>query len=216
MSITYKDYNRFFFETLMQMNGDTQELVIQLKKVVAELENVTTMQVAVLEKAIRKILAIEGDVLIARVLKEKYDTEWKEKSFKTFDFQTSAMLDYLSNMNADMADSAVIKELGQIITGFEVEYWNDSKTEDFYEAFAKMVSQLDEYEIKDTVGIDEIKITIDTGDNEQKVTQFNKTELSGMSQIMFNKMKATMDNFGEAVSYEEKMQVIAKLFSEMI
>ena len=62
----------------------------------------------------------------------------------------------------------------------------------------------------------EIKITINTGDEKEKVTQFNKTELSGTSQMMFNKMKATIDNFGESISYEEKMQVLAKLFSEIM
>ena len=34
--------------------------------------------------------------------------------------------------------------------------------------------------------------------------------------MMFNKMKATIDNFGESISYEEKMQVLAKLFSEIM
>lgn len=216
MSITYKDYNRFFFDTLLQMNEDTQELVVMIKKIATELENVTNMQIAVLDKAIRRILSVQDGISIAQDLKHKYESDWKAKSFKSFDYQTSAMLEYLSNMNAEANDDEVVRTLGQIVTGFEVEYWNDSKIEDFYELFEKMVTQLNDYIVKDKVGTDEIKITIDAGDSEQKVTQFNKTELSGMSQIMFNKMKATIDNFGESVSYEEKMQVIAKLFTEVI
>ena len=115
-----------------------------------------------------------------------------------------------------MTDSSTIQELGRIVTGFEIEYWNDSKVEDFYEAFTKMVSQLNNYEVQDTIGSDEIKITINAGVDEEKVTRFNKTKLSGNSQVMFNKMKATIDNFGESISYEEKMQVLAKLFSEIM
>ncbi|MEG0109117.1 MAG: hypothetical protein RR705_09755, partial [Lachnospiraceae bacterium] len=140
----------------------------------------------------------------------------KEKRFKSFDFQTNALLDFLENMNPNMSEDDLIQELGRIITGFEIVYWNDSKIEDFYEAFTKMVSQLNDYTVQGTVGSDEIKITINAGEDEEKITQFNKTELSGNSQVMFNKMKSTIDNFGESISYEEKMQVLAKLFSEII
>ena len=35
-------------------------------------------------------------------------------------------------------------------------------------------------------------------------------------QIMFNKMKTTIDNFGQALSQEEKMQIVAKLLEEIM
>lgn len=216
MSISYKDYNRFFFEILPQMSGDLHELIMQIKNVISELGNVTNLQMETLEKAIRRIIDIEANVSITRELKRVYETDWKEKRFKSFDYQTSSMLDYLGNMNLNMSDSEIVQGLGKIVTGFEIEYWNDSKVEDFYEAFSKMVVQLNNYVVQETVSSDEIKITINTGDEEEKVTQFNKTELSGTSQTMFNKIKATIDNFGESISYEEKMQVLAKLFSEIM
>ena len=216
MSITHKDYNRFFFETLLQITEDLQELVMQINTIVSELENVTNLQVAILEKAVRSVLDIDESVSITEELNRVYEADWKEKRFKSFDYQTSLMLDYISNMNLSMNDSEIVQELGRIVTGFEVEYWNDSKVEDFYEAFSKMVGQLNDYVVQKNVGSDEIKITINTGDEKEKVTQFNKTELSGTSQMMFNKMKATIDNFGESISYEEKMQVLAKLFSEIM
>lgn len=216
MSISYKDYNRFFFEILPQMGGDLHELVVQIKIVISELENVTNLQMVTLEKAIRRVLDIEANVSITGELKRVYEADWKEKRFKSFDYQTSSVLDYLGNMNLNMSDSEIVQGLGKIVTGFEIEYWNDSKIEDFYDAFSKMVVQLNNYVVQETVGSDEIKITINTGDEEEKVTQFNKTELSGTSQTMFNKIKATIENFGESISYEEKMQVLAKLFSEIM
>lgn len=216
MSVTYKDYNRFFFETLLDLNQDMQELVILIKNVTFELENVIHLQLDTLEKAIRTVLEIDKDVSITKELNRVYEADWKEKRFKSFDFQTSAMLDFLGNMNLNMSDEDTIQELGKIVTGFEIEYWNDSKIEDFYEAFSKMVLQLNDYVVQDTVGSDEIKITINAGADQEKITQFNKTELSVKSQMMFNKMKSTIDNFGESISYEEKMQVLARLFSEIM
>lgn len=216
MSITYKDYNKFFFETLLSLNPDLQELVFLIKKVKLELENVLALQLDTLEKIIRSVLDINKESSITKSLCKIYEDNWKEKRFKSFDFQTSSMLDFLENMNPNMSDDDTIQELGRIITGFEIVYWNDSKIEDFYESFAKMVSQLNNYEVQDTIGSNEIKITINAGEDKEKITQFNKTELSGNSQVMFNKMKSTIDNFGESISYEEKMQVLAKLFSEIM
>ena len=216
MSVTYKDYNRFFFETLLDLNQDMQELVILIKNVTFELENVIHLQLDTLEKAIRTVLEIDKEISITKELNRIYEADWKEKRFKSFDFQTSAMLDFLGNMNLNMSDEETIQELGKIVTGFEIEYWNDSKIEDFYEALSKMVLQLNDYVVQDTVGSDEIKITINAGADLEKITQFNKTELSVKSQMMFNKMKSTIDNFGESISYEEKMQVLARLFTEIM
>jgi len=58
----------------------------------------------------------------------------------------------------------------------------------------------------------------DPGDHgeHQKVAQFDNRELSSMSQVMFKKMKTTIDSFGQALSPEEKMQVLAKLLSEIM
>ena len=187
-----------------------------IQKIVLELESVTKLQIQTIEKAVRTVLDIEPDVSITAELNRLYEAEWKEKRFKSFDYQTSMMLDYLANMNLATSDEEIVQELGRVVTGFEIEYWNDSKIEDFYEAFSKMVTQLNNYQVQDNVGADEIKVTISTGNEEEKITQFNKGELSGTSQLMFNKIKSTIDNFGESLSYDEKMQVLAKIFSEIM
>lgn len=216
MSISHKDYNKFFFETLLQLDDDLSELQIVIQKVVMELENVTVLQLQTVEKAVRSALEIESGVSITAELNRLYEADWKEKRFKSFDYQTSMMLDYLANMNLMISDDEMVQEIGKIVTGFEIEYWNDSKVEDFYDAFSKMVTQLNEYQVQDNVGTNEIKVTISTGNEEEKITQFNKAELSGNSQLMFNKIKSTIENFGESISYDEKMQVLAKIFSEIM
>lgn len=216
MSITHKDYNKFFFETLLQLDSDLSELQMIIQKIVLELEGVTKLQIQTIEKAVRTVLEIEPDVSITSELKRLYESDWKEKRFKSFNYQTSMMLDYLANMNLATSDEEIVQDLGRVVTGFEIEYWNDSKIEDFYEAFSKTVTQLNNYQVQDNVGVNEIKVTISTGNEEEKITQFNKGELSGTSQLMFNKIKSTIDNFGESLSYDEKMQVLAKIFSEIM
>jgi hypothetical protein len=139
MSISHKDYNKFFFETLLQLDDDLSELQIVIQKVVMELENVTVLQLQTVEKAVRSALEIESDVSITAELNRLYEADWKEKRFKSFDYQTSMMLDYLANMNLMISDDEMVQEIGKIVTGFEIEYWNDSKVEDFYDAFPVLI-----------------------------------------------------------------------------
>lgn len=216
MSISHKDYNKFFFETLLQLDSDLSELQIIIQKIVLELEGVTKLQIQTIKKAVRNVLKIDPDISIASELNRLYEVDWKGKRFKSFDYQTSMMLDYLADVNLTISDEKIVQELGKTVTGFEIEYWNDSKLEDFYEVFSGMVKQLNNYQVQDNVGADEIKVTINTGNGEEKISQFNKGELSETSQLMFNKIKTTIDNFGASLSHDEKMQVLAKIFSEVM
>ncbi len=216
LSVSYKDYNRFFFEILKQISDDEQELVMQIETIRLELENVPFLQITSVEKVLRKVLQIEDGTGVVHWLQKKYEDDWSFKKHKAFDYHTNSLLEYLQNMNVDESDSQLFQDIAKLVTGFEIEYWNDSKIEDFEEKFENVIRQLDEYEARDGMNDNEIKIVIQAGNMESKATQFDKKELSGNSQIMFNKMKSTLDNFGQAISYEEKMQVIAKLLDELI
>lgn len=216
MSITCKDYNKFFFEKLPQINDDLQSLVIQISNIILELENVTSLQIVEIIQLIRTILKIDPNVKLAEKIHDLYENEWKEKRFKSFDYHTNVVLDYLETMYTDISNDKFAQDIAKIVTGFEIEYWNDSKMDDFFMVFSKIVNQLNDYVIQNELKGNEIKITINVGQDQEKTTQFDKTELSGNSQMMFNKMKATIDNFGESISYEEKLQVLAKIFSEIM
>ena len=122
----------------------------------------------------------------------------------------------MRNNNIQKKDIDVIQDLANVITGFGVDYWNDSKIDDFEEILRRVIAQLDGYTVKDKLSDDEIKIVIQSGGEELKTSQFDRQSLSSNGQIMFNKMKATISNFGESISQEEKMQIIARLLEEIM
>ena len=216
LSISYKDYNSFFFEVLPKLDSDYGTLVVQLRTIKAELERVPELQMSDVDKLIRNVFDIGSDETISMWLFDKYENEWAAKAHKVFDYHTNAFLEFVRNNNAQKEDVAVIQDLANVITGFGVDYWNDSKIEDFEEILRKVFAQLEGYTVKDELSDDEVKIVIQTGGEELRTTQFDKQDLSSNGQIMFNKMKATISNFGESISQEEKMQIIARLLEEII
>lgn len=216
LSISYKDYNSFFFEVLPKLDSDYGTLVVQLRTIKAELERVPELQMSDVDKLIRNVFDIGRDETISKWLFDKYENEWAAKAHKVFDYHTNAFLEFVRNNNAQKEDVAVIQDLANVITGFSVDYWNDSKIEDFEEILRKVFAQLEGYTVKDELSDDEVKIVIQTGGEELRTTQFDKQDLSSNGQIMFNKMKATISNFGESISQEEKMQIIARLLEEIM
>lgn len=216
LSISYKDYNSFFFEVLPKLDSDYGTLVVQLRTIKAELERVPELQMSDVDKLIRNVFDIGRDETISEWLFDKYENDWAAKAHKVFDYHTNAFLEFVRNNNAQKENSAVIQDLANVITGFGVDYWNDSKIEDFEEILRKVFAQLEGYTVKDELSDDEVKIVIQTGGEELRTTQFDKQDLSSNGQIMFNKMKATISNFGESISQEEKMQIIARLLEEIM
>ena len=216
MSVTYKDYNSFFFDVLPQIDDDLDNLPIQIKRIKEELANVIRLQVKDIEKTLRQALSIQDDESIGDWFRKKYTDSWKYKAQKVFDYQTSALLEYVKSFNYKKSDYEISSELANVITGFEIDYWNDSKIEDFEETIIRIIGHIDGYETKDTIDENEVKIIIQTGGEDRKTTLFDKQELSRNGQLMFNKMKNTIDNFGQALSQEEKMQIMAKLLEEIM
>ena len=216
MSVSYKDYNAFFFEILPQINKDLSELSYELEVIKNELENVSKLQLAEADRIIRNIFEIADTISIVNYFAKKYEDDWSQKEHKVFDYQTNAMIEYLKTFNRGNEDNIFIEELAQVITGFEIGYWNDSKMDDFNDTLLRIIYQLENFEVKEGLEDNEVKIIIQAGNENLRSTQFDKQELSGNGQVMFNKMKSTLENFGQSLSQEEKMQIVARLLEEIM
>lgn len=216
MSVSYKDYNAFFFEILPQVNGDLYELYYELEVIKKELENVSKLQLAEADRIIRNVFGIADASSIVDFFTKKYEDDWSRKKHKVFDYQTNAMIEYLRTFNRGNADNIFIEELTQVITGFEMGYWNDSKMDDFNDTLLRIMTRLENFEVRECLEDNEVKIIIQAGNENLRSTQFDKQELSRNGQVMFNKMKLTLESFGQSLSQEEKMQIIARLLEEIM
>ncbi len=215
LNVTHTDYNKFFFETLTEIDGDIQRLDVRIKNIKNELETVPEKLIRKAEKAIRDIFSIDDETSIAQGLLDLYEAEWEEKSSKAFDYSTNSFLEYLARLG-NVSDKELVEVLAKILTGFEIEFWSDSKVEDFAEILRTVLTKLDDYEPTDELGEGEIKMTIEYGHQASVISRFSEEELSTNGQMMLNKMKAAIKNFGESLSYEEKLNVMSLIFKDII
>lgn len=216
MSLSYKDYNALFFEVLPQINNDFTELLYEIEAAKNEMENVPELQLIDAKKVMKSVFGISDEENLMETISEKYTTDWFKKKHKVFDYQTNALMEYLRSYDATITNDEFVKKVAHILTGFEIEYWNDSKINDFHDILERVINQLDEFEIRDDLGDNEMKIIIQSGGEDLRTAQFDRQELSGIGQTMLNKMKSTLENFGQSLSQEEKMQIVTSLLQEII
>ena len=215
MNLSYKDYNRFFFETLPSLNGNLQELIIQISNIKNELESVSEKQYVRALRVVKQVFDMDENENLIKVLYALYVDSWEEKSQRAFDYTTNGVLDLISKAN-EYTEEEFINELAKAVTGFELSYWTDNKINDFEEILRDTVNRLHEYDPTDALQEGEMKITIESADGNPVISQFSQSELSSTGQMMLNKMKSTLGNFGGSISYEEKISIIAQILKEII
>ena len=215
MNLSYKDYNKFFFEALPKINKDIQYLAAQIGNIKCELESVEQKQFGMAKRIVRQVFDISEIEELIPSLEALYKTSWSEKKAKAFDYTTNAVLEIVSRANK-LNENELISELVKAITTFEISYWTDSTAKDFEEKLRDSVNKLNGYCVEEQLQDGEIKVTIESNDSEPIISQFNDDEMTVAGKMMHNKLRATIDNFGGSISYEEKVAIMVSLLKETL
>lgn len=215
LNISYKDYNAFFFEVLPRLNADLHELVIQIGNIKEELGSVEEKLYVRVVRVIKQIFDLDDSDDLMQYMQDLYREEWEEKSQKAFDYTTNNVLDLVSRAS-EMDEEHFVLELAKVTTGFELSYWADNKINGFEEILRDTVNKLNEYNPEDGLQQGEMKITIESADGAPVITQFSNEKLSTTGKTMLKKMKSTLGDFGESISYEEKISILTEIMKEII
>ena len=215
LNISYKDYNAFFFDVLPRLNADLHELVIQVGNIKEELESVEEKLYIRVVRVIKQVFDLDDTDDLIRYMQNLYHEEWGEKSQKAFDYTTNNVLDLVSRAS-EMDEEHFVLELAKATTGFELSYWVDNKINGFEEVLRNAVNKLNEYNPEDGLQQGEMKITIESADGAPLITQFSNEKLSVTGKTMLKKMQNTLGDFGESISYEEKISILAEIMKEII
>lgn len=215
LNISYKDYNAFFFEVLPRLNADLHELVIQIGNIKEELGSVEEKLYVRVVRVIKQIFDLDETDDLMQYMQDLYREEWEEKSQKAFDYTTNNVLDLVSRAS-EMDEEHFVLELAKATTGFELSYWADNKINGFEEILRDTVNKLKDYNPGDGLQQGEMKITIESADGVPLITQFSSEKLSSTGKTMLKKMKNTLGDFGESISYEEKISILTEIMKEII
>lgn len=210
------NYSSFFFKKLKEIGESFDEILINVKNVKAELENAIFALANELSKEVCFAFDQDITVSLSDLIVEKYKNVWESKRKKSFDYYTNAFLDFASKITSEDKDYDIVLKLSKVLTGFELVYWNDSHKEEFVSHLLEIKNKLDSYGATDILTEQEAKISLVTSRGVEKTVVFDKTELSVLSQTVKNKINATFSNFGMAITYDEKVQIVLSLLEDLM
>ena len=212
---TYSDYSVFILQILKEYGGDYLSSYALIDRSCKELDDSLDCLYRDLSHTIIDILSLNPGKALCESIACKYHNEWKDKRKKSFDYYTNSFLEACSTITDSDDDITIINSFSKLITGFDCEYWNDSNIDDFIEKLKNIKDRLDSYIVTDEVKVSEKKITIQTSDG-QKSMIFNNTKLDMLGQTLKKKLATDLDNFGMAVSYDDKLQVVLSLLEDLM
>lgn len=213
---SYDSYTKFFFNTAKTLAGDYFASFELIKNSRNELESSIQKLCRVLKNYICDVLNVVDDQPLASVLRAEYHGGWKEKHRKAFDYYTNTFLDFVANASDESNDCDIIFRLGKSLTGIEINYWSDRHIDDFKSRFSEVITKLKEYSVSDQLQENETKMTLSFASGGEKTIVFDATELSDVGTIIKNKINATFSNFGLAVTYDDKVQILLSLIDDLL
>ena len=219
MEKNHTDFSKFFFTDLYRLCKEYDTAATIVSDILHEFEDAPARLLADLCQDI--IMVFGGEVSsheknIAKLLCNAYQEEWREKSKKSFDYYTNAWLEFASKIKGKQDNASVVSDMTKLLTGFEFLYWSDGHRAEFTEKLQGIKKKLSSFSSDAPLAEHQIKLTLTHTNNEDKEVVFDAKELSQISVTLKNKILSSISNFGQSVSYEERLQVLLAVMDELL
>ena len=153
---------------------------------------------------------------LSTMLISRYKEDWEKKSQKSFDYYTNAFLDIARNAKKNDSDFKIVTALSKALTGLELSYWSDTHCEEFTRKITEIKEKLDSYKECATLSGTETKMTLLSANGVEKNIVFDRNELNNLSKTVKNKILSTFNNYGLAISYDDKIQVVLSILEDLL
>ena len=210
------NYSSFFFKKLKDLGSDFDSAISVINKSKIDLENATLGLSNKLTNEFLSVFDVSSNIPLCEMIENRYKNNWEAKRKKSFDYYTNAFLELASKITSEDDDYTIILNISKVLTGFELVYWNDSHKNEFVTRLNEIKTKLDSYEASESLTEKEAKMTLVTSSGIEKTLVFDKTELGALSQTVKNKINATFDNFGMAISYDNKVQIVLSILEDLM
>lgn len=213
---SYSSYSRFFFESAKALTGDYESCIGKIVDCRLDLDNALDVLLQELKKILCSIFSLDFDKPLSEALIKAYDEDWKEKRVKSFDYYTNAFLDYSGKISHNDPETVILSHLAKMMTGIEIAYWSDNHRDEFESRLMEVQGKLSAYHLNDSLQSTETKMTLMTSKGEEKTVVFDNTGLSDLGVTIKNKINSTFGNFGLAVTYDDKVQILLSLLNDLM
>lgn len=210
------NYSSFLFEKMQTIYGSYDHAIIAIKQVKAELDNALHALSNDLCHSISELFGEPEATPLCNLLMTHYQSDWQAKRGKSFDYYTNSFLDFAGKVQGRESDFDLVMRLSKALTGIELLYWNDTHKSEFVDKLTEIKAKLDAYKVSDTLTDSETRMTLTTANGQKKTVVFDQSGLTALGKTVKNKIKSTFNNYGLAIGYDEKVQILLSLLDELM
>lgn len=216
MAKTTTSYSEFLLTDLGDLGKDLDDSLNVIKDAKLELENALYHLSVDIASKVKSIMGFPEDASLGSALSAKYKEDWEKKRQKSFDYYTNAFLELASGVVSDDSDSHIVGILSKVLTGLDLSYWNDSHYDELVQRLSEIKEKLDSYKESTSLTGSEMRITLQVANGKEKTVVFDRSELSKMSITAKNKIISTFRNYGLAISYDDKVQIVLSVLEDIL
>lgn len=154
---------------------------------------------------------------LTSVIKDWYESLGENTTNYLFINNESKILELMESITND--EITFMERLGKAITSLRIDDWNTKTIETFIKdltAFKETVDDFDKnYVSNNEIASEMYRLVFVNKDGSEVVKTFSKTEYSDRAKLLLNEITTSLEEMGQAISEQEKRQVLMELLGKM-
>jgi hypothetical protein len=196
-------------------NIDYEELLILVKEGKEELENHLAFMKDFLIKEVKEIFNSKNDrESLCSVVKNWYEDLSNKVKNHIFEGATNIFIDI--GQNQYFNDIALIEDCCRKITGLRIEDWSDDTVDNFLSTIKYIKEDVEKFDKEEESKNKLITIIKETESGEKIEKTFERGEISSLGEILLNDLNSSLESFADAISTNEKRQILIHLLEKLI
>ena len=213
------NYNELIFEKTKEIFGtdDYKEILEQLVDMKRTFEKFTSEYMHMLVSKVKELLDKDYKGSLSTLLKEIYKKYSLDNSYIVYEYMIKEIVNYIGKLKT-FDEIEIIDELAKIITGLYVEDWQQNDYQKFVngiEQFVETIKKSDDTQYKMiTSNVNILSIITGNEKYEKYISPFEGISRIGCT--LSNNIEEIINEYGESVSEQEKISVLANIIKKYI
>ena len=212
----------YLFEKLQGVFGYKEfspDIAENVAKTKNEYDHAVDVLIRTLVSDVKTVFAPKGVTAtgsLTSVMKDWYSSLKETTLQHIFSNSESQTLELIKTVSND--ESAFVQRLAKAITSLRIEDWNEATIAVFINDLTAFKNTIDEYDsraVSDSSAADTYKLIITNSDGTEVVKTFSKCEHSDRAKLLYNEITNSLDEMGQAITEQEKRQILIEILEKM-
>lgn len=213
----------YIYEKLILIFGYEQidyEVVNQIKSAKKIFDTAKQQLINSLIEDVKQIFSGKNsdNASLTSVIRDWYESLDHTTTNFVFDNNESKILEIMASITND--ETSFIEDLGRAITSLRIDDWNEGTIKLFIDNLVSLKDNIENFN-RDRVSDNEndtklYKIVFTDDDGKEIVKEFSKTDYGSLASLLLNDISSSIEEMGQAITKQEKRQVLMDLLVKMI